>query len=69
MAKPRSAYENARYVDTGGVHGPGMHVTSGAVSSVRLENVFDPMHPLKLYPTEIDVTFSSGDMVKLIVLP
>lgn len=46
-----------------------MHLTSGAVSRFKFENVRVPEQPLKLYSTVIDVTFSSGDIVKLIVLP
>ena len=51
------------------MHGPGWHVTFGMVSRLKFEKVLDPVHPLKLYPTEIDVTFSSGEIVKLIGLP
>ena len=35
----------------------------------RFENVFDPEQPLKLYPTVIDVTFSSGETTTAIDLP
>jgi len=61
--------EKARYADTGAGQGPGMQVTDGAVSRFRFENVCVPEHPLKLYPTEIEVTFSSADTVKLIGVP
>jgi hypothetical protein len=38
-------------------HGAGMHVTIGAVSRFRFENVCVPEQPLKLYPTLMAVTF------------
>jgi hypothetical protein len=38
-------------------HGPGIHVTIGVVSRLRFEYVWMPEHPLKLYPTEMAVTF------------
>jgi hypothetical protein len=38
-------------------HGPGTQITFGAVSRLRFEYVWMPEQPLKLYPTEIDVTF------------
>ena len=44
-------------------------MTLGVVSRFRLENVFVPAQPLKLYPTEIEVTLSSGDTVNVIGRP
>jgi hypothetical protein len=38
-------------------HGPGMHVTIGAVSRFRFENACTPEQPLKLYPTVMAFTF------------
>jgi len=46
-----------------------MHATLGAVSRSRFENLFVPVQPLKLYPTEIEVTLSSGDTLNVIGLP
>jgi len=46
-----------------------MHVTSGAVSRLRPENVSTPEQPLKLCPIVIAVTFSSVDTEKLIGAP
>jgi hypothetical protein len=46
-----------------------MHVTDGAVSRFRFENVCDPEQPLKLYPSVISVTFSSGETVNVIGVP
>jgi hypothetical protein len=46
-----------------------MHVTIGAVSRFRFENVCSPEQPLKLYPTVMAVTFSSGDTLKVIGVP
>ena len=68
-AKAPSEYLNSREVETGGVHGPGMHVTLGVVSRFKFENVFVPVQPLKLYPREIEVTLSSGETLKVIGLP
>src|SRR6185503_3061584 len=46
-----------------------MHVTSGAVGTLKLENVFEPAHPLKSYPSVIVVTFSSGETVNAMGVP
>jgi hypothetical protein len=46
-----------------------MHVAIGAVSRFRFENVCTPEQPPKLYPTVMEVTFWSGETVKLIALP
>jgi hypothetical protein len=46
-----------------------MQVTSGAVGAYRFENVCVPEQLLKLYPTEIVVSISSEDTVKVMALP
>jgi len=46
-----------------------MQVTSGAVRTLRFENVCDPEQPLKLYPRVMVVTVSSWDTVKAIGIP
>jgi hypothetical protein len=63
------ANPNARYDNTSAEHGPGMQVTFGAISILRFEKVCVAEHPLKLYPTVIEVTFSSGEMLNEIGLP
>ena len=62
-------YANVRNDARGPVHGPGMQMTFGAMLRLRFENVCDPEQPLKLCPTVIAVTFSSGEIVKAIELP
>lgn len=44
-------------------------MTSGAVGTFRFENVWDPEQALKLYPSVIAVTVSSGETVKAIGTP
>ena len=46
-----------------------MQVRSGAVGTVKSENVCDPAQPLKSYPRVIVVTCSFGDTTKLIGVP
>ena len=50
-------------------HGPGMQVRSGAVGTLKSENVCDPAQPLKSYPRVIVVTCSFGDTTKVIGVP
>jgi hypothetical protein len=46
-----------------------MHVTIDSMSRLRFENVCDPEHPLKLYPTVIEATLSSDEIVKVMGAP
>ena len=46
-----------------------MHVTFGAVGTFRFESTVEPEQPLKLYPTEILVTTSDEDTLKVIGAP
>jgi hypothetical protein len=60
---------NLRNDVTDPVHGPGMHMTSGAMLRLRFENVSDPEHPLKLWATVIVVTASAAEIVNTIGIP
>ena len=62
-------YPNARKDVTLPVHGPGMHMTWGAMLSFRFENVCDPEHPLKSWAIVSVVTVSSAEIVNAIDLP
>ena len=46
-----------------------MQVRSGAVGTLKSENVCEPAQPLKSYPRVIVVTCSFGDTTKLIGVP
>src|SRR5580765_8210867 len=50
-------------------HGPGTQITVGAVSRLRFEYVWMPEQPLKLYPTEIEVTFWFDATLKVMGTP
>ena len=60
---------NLRNDAMGPVHGPGMHMTFGAMLMLRFENVCDPEQPLKSWATVIVVTTSSGEIVNAMDLP
>src|SRR5687768_10580048 len=46
-----------------------MQVRSGAVGTSKSKNVCDPEHPLKSYPTVIEVTRSSAETTNVIGAP